>query len=48
MRVAGIGEVGGAVTTLELPDPRAPRDGEVLIAVEAASINGLGKIVVTP
>ena len=38
MRVVGIEEFGGAVTVLEVPDPRAPRTGEVLIEVKAAGV----------
>jgi len=38
VRAAGIGKFGDAVTTLELPDPRALREREVLIAVEAAGV----------
>ena len=38
MRVAGIEEFGDGVTVLEVPDPRAPRTGEVLIEVKAAGV----------
>ena len=38
VRVAGIEEFGGGVTVLEVPDPRAPRTGEVLIEVKAAGV----------
>jgi NADPH:quinone reductase-like Zn-dependent oxidoreductase len=38
LRAAGIEKFGGAVTMLELPDPRALREREVLIAVEAAGV----------
>src|SRR3954447_15261191 len=38
MRVAGIEEFGGGVTVLEVPDPRAPRTGEVLIELKAAGV----------
>jgi NADPH:quinone reductase-like Zn-dependent oxidoreductase len=38
VRVAGIQQFGAAVTVLEVPDPRAPRIGEALIAVKAAGV----------
>ena len=38
MLVAGIEEFGDGVTVLEVPDPRAPRTGEVLIEVKAAGV----------
>jgi NADPH:quinone reductase-like Zn-dependent oxidoreductase len=38
VRVAGIEEFGGGVTLMEVPDPRAPRSGEVLIEVKAAGV----------
>jgi NADPH:quinone reductase-like Zn-dependent oxidoreductase len=38
VRVAGIEEFGGGVTVLEVPAPRAPRPGEVLIEVKAAGV----------
>jgi NADPH:quinone reductase-like Zn-dependent oxidoreductase len=38
VRVAGIEEFGSGVTVLEVPDPRAPRTGEVLIEVKAAGV----------
>ena len=38
MRVAGIEKFGDGVTVLEVPDPRAPRTGEVLIEVKAAGV----------
>ncbi len=38
VRVAGIEEFGDGVTVLEVPDPRAPRTGEVLIEVKAAGV----------
>jgi NADPH:quinone reductase-like Zn-dependent oxidoreductase len=38
MRVAGIEHRGGPIETLEVADPRAPRDGEVLIEVKAAGV----------
>jgi NADPH:quinone reductase-like Zn-dependent oxidoreductase len=38
VHVAGIEEFGGSVTVLEVPDPRAPRVGEVLIEVKAAGV----------
>jgi len=38
MDVMGIEQFGGAVQALEVPDPRAPRRGEVLIEVRAAGV----------
>jgi len=38
VRVAGIEEFGDGVTVLEVPDPRAPRTGEVLIEVKGAGV----------
>src|SRR5437763_8178027 len=38
MRVAGIEQFGGAVQTLEVAEPRALREGEVLIEVKAAGV----------
>lgn len=35
MRGAGVRQFGGAVEVLELPGPREPRPGEVLIDVRA-------------
>lgn len=45
MRVAGIERYGGRVETLETGDPRAPRDGEVLIEVRAAGVGNWDEIV---
>ena len=38
MRVAGIEHRGGPIETLEVADPPAPRNGEVLIEVKAAGV----------
>jgi NADPH:quinone reductase-like Zn-dependent oxidoreductase len=38
VRVAGIEQFGGAVTPLALPDPRAPREGEVAIELKGAGV----------
>ena len=38
MRAAGVRRIGGAIETLELPEPRAPRPDEVLIEVRAAGV----------
>ena len=38
MRVAGIKEFGGAVTALEVQDPRSLREREVLVSVRAAGV----------
>ena len=38
VRVAGIRALGGPVESFDLPDPRAPADGEVLIEVRAAGL----------
>jgi NADPH:quinone reductase-like Zn-dependent oxidoreductase len=38
MRVAGIEQFGSGVRLLEVPDPRAPGAGEVLIEVKAAGV----------
>lgn len=38
MRVAGIKRFGGPVEIIDVPGPRVPRDGEVLIAVKAAGV----------
>ena len=45
MRAAGIEQFGGAVTTLEVSDPRDLRAREVLIAVEAAGVGNWDDIV---
>jgi NADPH:quinone reductase-like Zn-dependent oxidoreductase len=45
MRVAGIEHRGGPIETLEVADPRAPRDGEVLIEVKAAGVGNWDEIV---
>jgi NADPH:quinone reductase-like Zn-dependent oxidoreductase len=47
LRVAGIERFGGDVTPLELPDPRALREGEVLIAVKAAGVANWDDVVRT-
>ena len=38
LRVAGIEQFGGAVQTLEVADPRALLDGEVLVDIKAAGV----------
>src|SRR3954470_20826726 len=38
MRAAGIVAFGAAITPLELPSPPEPRDGELLIDVQAAGV----------
>src|SRR5919197_5879571 len=45
MRVAGIERFGDAVQTLELTEPRALRDGEVLVEVRAAGVGNWDDIV---
>ena len=45
MHVAGIEHRGGPIETLEVADPRAPRDGEVLIEVKAAGVGNWDEIV---
>jgi NADPH:quinone reductase-like Zn-dependent oxidoreductase len=47
LRVAGIEQFGGALKTLVLPDPRTPREGEVLIEVRAAGVGNWDEIVRT-
>ena len=43
MRVAGIERYGAPVEMIEVGDPRAPRDGELLIGVRAAGVGKLGR-----
>jgi hypothetical protein len=38
LRVAGVEQFGGPVLTLEVGEPRAPGQGEVLIEVTAAGV----------
>ena len=45
MRVAGIEQFGGVVQTLEVAEPRALREGEVLIEVKAAGVGNWDDIV---
>jgi NADPH:quinone reductase-like Zn-dependent oxidoreductase len=45
VHVAGIEAFGGAVTVLEVPDPRILREDEVLISVEAAGVGNWDDIV---
>jgi NADPH:quinone reductase-like Zn-dependent oxidoreductase len=45
VRVAGIEQFGGAVTVLELPDPRAPREEEVVIEIKSAGVGNWDDIV---
>jgi NADPH:quinone reductase-like Zn-dependent oxidoreductase len=45
MRAAGIQEQGGAVETIDLPDPRLPADDEVLIEVRAAGVGNWDEFV---
>jgi NADPH:quinone reductase-like Zn-dependent oxidoreductase len=45
LRVAGIEQLAGAVKTLELPDPRALRDSEVLVSVNSAGVGNWDEIV---
>ena len=45
MRVAGIERFGGAVQTLEVAEPRAPREGEVLLEIKAAGVGNWDDVV---
>ena len=45
MRVAGLKQFGDGVQTLELKEPRALRDGEVLVEVRAAGVGNWDEIV---
>jgi D-arabinose 1-dehydrogenase-like Zn-dependent alcohol dehydrogenase len=45
MRVAGILEQGGGRDTIDLPDPRALADDEVLIGVRAAGVGNWDRFV---
>ena len=47
MRAAGITELGGAVTELELPDPPPPGSREAVIEVRAAGVGNWDEIVRT-
>lgn len=35
---AGISEIGGEIRTLTLDEPTAPKDGEIIVAVDAAGV----------
>ena len=47
MRAAGVHHIGAAVEPLELPAPRAPRAGEVLLDVHACGLGNWDEIVRT-
>jgi NADPH:quinone reductase-like Zn-dependent oxidoreductase len=47
MRAAGVTATGGSVTLLDLPDPRPPRDGEILIQVQASGVGNWDEFVRT-
>jgi NADPH:quinone reductase-like Zn-dependent oxidoreductase len=47
MLVAGVDRTGGAIRLLELPDPRPPRAGEVLLDVRACGVGNWDEIVRT-
>jgi NADPH:quinone reductase-like Zn-dependent oxidoreductase len=47
MRAAGVREFGGDIQPLELPDPRRPQAGEVLIEVHAAGVGNWDEYVRT-
>ena len=47
MLTAGIDRTGGAIRLLELPDPRPPRAGEVLLDVRACGVGNWDEIVRT-
>lgn len=47
MLAAGVDRTGGAVRLLELPDPRPPRAGEVLLDVRACGLGNWDEIVRT-
>jgi len=44
MRGCGVRTLGGAVEVLELPEPRQPGPGEILLAVEAAGIGSWDRL----
>src|SRR3954467_14985414 len=47
MRAAGISEFGGAIRPIDLPDPRALADDEVLIEIQAAGVGNWEEFVRT-
>jgi NADPH:quinone reductase-like Zn-dependent oxidoreductase len=47
MRAAGVRELGGDIQVLDLPDPRTPGAGEVLIEVRAAGVGNWDEYVRT-
>ena len=47
MRAAGVRQFGGDIQPLELPDPRGPQAGEVLIEVHAAGVGNWDEYVRT-
>src|ERR1700733_10866329 len=47
MRAAGVRELGGDIQLLDLPDPRTPGAGEVLIEVRAAGVGNWDEYVRT-
>jgi NADPH:quinone reductase-like Zn-dependent oxidoreductase len=47
MRAAGVRELGGDIQLLDLPDPRMPGAGEVLIEVRAAGVGNWDEYVRT-
>ncbi len=47
MRAAGVRELNGGIQSLDLPEPRAPRAGEVLIEVRGAGVGNWDEYVRT-
>jgi len=47
MRAAGVERIGAAIQPLELPDPRPPRAGEVLLEVRASGMGNWDEIIRT-
>jgi NADPH:quinone reductase-like Zn-dependent oxidoreductase len=47
MRAAGVNQAGGPVVPLGLADPRPPRDGEILLQVQAAGVGNWDEFVRT-
>ena len=47
MRAAGVSQIGGPVTVLELPGPRQPEPGEVLLDVQASGAGNWDEFVRT-
>lgn len=47
MRAAGVTQAGGPVELLDLPDPRALRDGEILLQVQASGVGNWDEFVRT-